>query len=168
MRRCSIEGCGKPHKAHGLCDTHYRRWLHRDGYPKREYHPLYSVWLDMKARCYRESRKDFHHYGGRGITVCARWRKNFWAFVADMGERPTPQHTIERINNDGNYEPDNCCWATRAEQNINTRTNRNLTLAGRTQPILHWARELGIDPATLRYRLRHWPIEKALSQPKQW
>ena len=83
--------------------------------------PIYNAWKTMKQRCHNPKDKDFKHYGGRGIVVCQRWHDDFSAFLADMGPRPTPLHTVERKNNDGNYEPSNCCWATRKEQNSNRK-----------------------------------------------
>jgi hypothetical protein len=82
-------------------------------------HPLYNTWGKMKSRCYNPNNIRYDRYGGRGIRVCARWMNSFQAFVEDMGEKPTPGHQLDRIDNDGNYEPSNCGWATRAEQTYN-------------------------------------------------
>ncbi len=95
------------------------------GYTSRGQRPsIYNTWRGMKKRCYRAANKDFANYGGRGITVCDRWRQSFAAFASDMGPKPTPAHSIDRINNDGNYEPSNCRWATVAEQHANKRNPR--------------------------------------------
>lgn len=118
----------------------------------------------MIRRCGDPQMKGYANYGGRGITVCARWRDDFWAFVEDMGPRPTPQHSVERIENDGQYEPGNCRWATDGEQKLNTRRNRVITHKGITLPITAWARRAGIHPATLFWRLRKGiPVETALT-----
>lgn len=83
-------------------------------------HPLYGLWWGMRQRCSNLRHISYRNYGGRGITVCAEWSSDFWCFVRDMGDRP-PGYSIERIDNDGNYEPQNCCWASKADQVRNTR-----------------------------------------------
>jgi hypothetical protein len=88
--------------------------------------PEFRVWTNMKTRCYNRKAINYERYGGRGITICDRWRDDFAAFYADMGPRPSPSHSIDRRNNDLGYSPDNCCWATSAAQGLNRRPRRRV------------------------------------------
>jgi len=115
--------------------------------------PEYIVWSAMRDRCNNPKNKRYSRYGGRGIVICEQWG-DFAVFLADMGPRPSLVSTIERVDNDGNYEPSNCRWATRAEQNQNQSHTRTLTALGRTQSVSEWAREIGISRESLRDRLQ--------------
>ncbi len=120
---------------------------------RQRHKPEYMAWVAMRGRCSNRHDKYYAGYGGRGISVCERWQRSFKAFMDDMGPKPTPQHSIDRRNNDSNYEPGNCRWATRKEQQQNTRTTHLLTFQGRTMCVVEWARELGISATTLYARL---------------
>lgn len=111
--------------------------------------PEYNCWHSMLSRCRNPKDRAWHNYGGRGITVCERWLE-FENFYADMGPRPSPEHSIDRINNNGNYEPGNCRWATRQEQNVNRRTTH--MHEGKT--IKEWAAELNTPYRTVLARYK--------------
>ncbi len=133
-------------------------------YKRREY----QIWADMIARCQNSRHRSFKNYGGRGVSICTRWIRSFAAFFADMGPRPSPEHSLDRKDNDGNYEPSNCRWATRREQQSNRRGCNRVTWNGKTQTLYAWARELGMAPSTLRGRLRlGWPISDVLFRPSK-
>lgn len=124
----------------------------------------FRSWAEMKTRCQNVNRERFKHHGGRGIKVCERWQK-FENFYADMGERP-PGKTLDRIDNDGHYEPANCRWATPAEQARNTRRTVKITINGETKCQSDWSREFGISLSTVRTRVKAgWPWELALATP---
>ena len=129
--------------------------------------PEYVIWGNMKSRCFIKSNPNYVKYGERGILMCERWHRSFEAFLADMGPRPSPSHSIDRIDNDGNYEPGNCRWATPIEQANNSRINLVIEAFGRKQTCAQWARELGMREKLLRYRIAvlGWNAEKALSTP---
>jgi hypothetical protein len=125
---------------------------------------VYNAFAAMWRRCTDPTHESYHNYGGRGIVVCERWRL-FAAFFADIGDRPGPHYSLDRINNDGNYEPGNVRWATRREQANNTRRVLLITFKNETHTIADWARRLGFSYPTLRKRLRNWSLEDALTAP---
>lgn len=128
--------------------------------------PEYATWTRIKTRCYNPRDISYHNYGGRGIFVCERWLNSFSNFLSDLGLRPSNSHSIERMDYNGPYSPDNCIWATKLSQANNTRKNRLLTFAGKTLTISQWSRETGIQSRTLLYRLKHrWTNEKILTTP---
>lgn len=138
-------GCGRvPHRTHGMSDSR-----------------TYRVWTDMLRRCDDARRAEFINYGARGITVCSRWHK-FENFLADMGE-VQEGHSIERRNNDGNYEKYNCCWVLKVDQAKNRRNTHYIEVGGERIHMSEAARRAGIGITTLCYRLKAgWPVERAL------
>lgn len=130
---------------------------------------LYRIWENIKTRCSNTNSDDYHRYGGRGITVCEEWRGSFEAFRDwALANGYKDDLTIDRINNDGPYSPENCRWATIKEQSRNRKSNTPITHNGRTQTLAQWAEETGITTATLWKRLkRGWDIEKALTEPNK-
>lgn len=125
------------------------------------------IWHGMKKRCLNQNHKWWHCYGGRGIKVCDRWLNSFESFMEDMGPRPSRKHSIERINNNGNYEPSNCKWGTTFEQNRNKRTNRRVTINGRTQCAVDWSDELGLSKSCFLNRIKHGWSGEALLRPSK-
>jgi hypothetical protein len=124
----------------------------------------YNSWSMMKDRCLNKNNQNWDRYGGRGVKIADRWM-NYRNFLADMGERPKGM-TIERVNNDGHYEPGNCRWATRLDQGRNRSTCRRITYNGRTLSLTEWAEAIGVNPRTLKSRLRiGWSVERAFAAP---
>ena len=147
LRSC---GCIQQKRKHGSVETNE-----------------YGIWNAMKQRCLNHNNHAYRDYGGRGIKVCKHWL-DFRNFLADMGRRPTKSHTLDRKDNDGNYEPSNCRWATKTEQALNRRNNVKLTHNGTTLTRSQWATRLGIKDSTLAVRLKKgWPLHKALGTPVQ-
>lgn len=127
--------------------------------------PEYVVWKCIRDRCLNETDTDYLRYGGRGISICERW-SDFANFYADMGPRSSPSHSIDRIDNNGPYSPENCRWATWTEQQRNRRNNHLLTFQGRKQCLAAWSDETGILSSTISERLRSgWGVEQALTTP---
>jgi hypothetical protein len=124
-------------------------------------------WEQMKQRCFNPNASDFDCYGGQGITVCERWRTSFTNFLADMGDRPEGT-TLDRINNDGDYTPDNCRWATDSEQQRNTRVSIYLTINGDTRSIMEWAKVAVVHIGTMRRRYHAgWPDAEVVFKPSR-
>jgi len=128
--------------------------------------PTYATWLNMRTRVTNPKRDFYDCYGGRGISICDAW-SDFAVFLADMGERPSSAHTLERVDVNRGYAPDNCVWATIDEQANNRRSNHRLTFKGETLTLTQWARRLGLNVGTLSSRIHNsgWSVEKALSTP---
>lgn len=126
----------------------------------------YIVWCNIKNRCYNKKNKSYPRYGKRGIIVCGHWLHSFESFYNDMGNKPSPRHTIERIDNNGNYEPSNCKWVTIKEQCNNRHNNRYITIDNETKTLAQWCRKYDIRYSTVHSRLTlGWSIEKALTMP---
>lgn len=131
--------------------------------------PEYITWSQMKARCLNPKIAAFADYGGRGITVCDRWLGDdgFVNFLEDMGGKPSPKHSIDRIDNDKGYGPDNCRWVTRTEQANNKRNNIWLEHDGLRLTLPEWARRLGVSDSVIRSRIGRlgWPVSRAVTEP---
>lgn len=129
-------------------------------------HPVYYIWSNMKMRCLNKNSFMYKNYGGRGIKVCDRWLNSFENFFEDMGDRPSPKHSIDRIDNNGNYEPNNCRWATNKEQSRNKSVTKYATYKGETKPVLYWCEELALSYNLIRERLLNgWTVERAFTTP---
>jgi hypothetical protein len=128
----------------------------------------YKAWRGMKARCLIPGASGFYKYGARGIEVYPEWVVDFEAFFRHVGERPTPSHSLERIDNSGNYEPGNVRWATATEQARNRRSARFLTFRGESKTLSEWSERTGMSPHNIKHRVDvlGWTVEKALSTPK--
>jgi len=129
--------------------------------------PEHATWADMRKRCRNPRSTHYRHYGGRGIRVCDRWQgeNGFVYFLEDMGRKPSPAHSIDRIDVDGDYCPENCRWATAREQESNKRNSVYITAFGKTLWLPDWAAETGISTDTIRYRIKQgWNPEVALTK----
>ncbi len=152
LRSGDTQSCGclhsevtsKRHKTHGRSHT-----------------PEHNAWLSLKQRCTDQKRPDYANYGGRGIRVSKKWMHDFEAFYRHIGPRPSPRHSVERINNARGYMPGNVKWATATEQQNNKRQTVWVTIQGIRKPVAFWARERGISHQVLASRVRYgWPEER--------
>lgn len=152
----SIKSCGclrqEQLKTHGL-----------------SYSNLYPIWISMKDRCFNPNNKEYHCYGGRGISICDEWKnnfENFYTWAKDNGYDENAKYgecTIDRIDVNGNYEPSNCRWITMKEQQRNRRDNHLLTYDSETRCVSEWAEILGVNYGTFKSRIKNWTIEKAFN-----
>jgi hypothetical protein len=129
--------------------------------------PEYTVWQQVKDRCLNPNSQKYRRYAGRGIQICERWSVSFVHFYEDMGPRPSPKHSLDRIDNDGDYHKDNCRWTTSIVQTNNRSDNVFLVFNGRRQTLANWSRELGFKPGLIRLRLNRgkWTVREALTTP---
>jgi hypothetical protein len=131
--------------------------------------PTYVSYIEMLKRCYDSSVIRFPRYGGRGIKVCDKWRSSFVSFLEDMGVRPTKGHSLDRLDNDSDYGPDNCRWATYEEQSQNKSTTVYITAFGETKPVSKWSDETGVPAPIIRQRIWRDKLtpEQALSPMRE-
>lgn len=156
---CSSKYKSNNRKTHGHSIS--RKDVEPEGYR------TYYTWQAIKSRCLNKDDKRFKDYGGRGITICKRWANNYQNFLSDMGLPPTSNHQIDRIDNNGNYEPSNCRWVTQTQNARNKRNNRLITAFGKTQTLVEWEEETGIAAPTIRRRIDKYgkTAEEAVSVP---
>lgn len=151
LRKGATTSCGCKQRPHGMFGT-----------------PEYSAWTAMQQRCSNPKARAWKSHGARGISVCPRWTgpQGFERFFADMGRRPTGQHSLDRIDNNGHYEPSNCRWATLKQQARNKRTSRVLVVDGVSATVAEWAERVGLGTSTLKERLkRGWTPSRAVRTP---
>jgi hypothetical protein len=129
--------------------------------------PEYLIWQQIKARCFKTYASNYGRYGARGITLAPEWVDDYAAFITHVGPRPSPDHSIDRINNDGNYEPGNVRWATREQQARNRTTSRKITIGGETLVLVDWAARVGVDRRTVWNRIVNlgWDPARAVMEP---
>lgn len=152
-------GCQQSARASAVNKTH--GMTRSDG----KFTKVYKTWRGIKTRCTNPNFRLFSYYGGRGIKVCERWQ-TFDNFLADMGEPPTDQHSIDRMDANGNYCPENCRWATDAEQGWNKRSTRFVDIGGILKPMAVWIREYGIGHGTVYKRMaKGMTPEEAITTP---
>lgn len=164
LRYGSTQSCGclRRERALEACTTHGLSG------GKEQSSRLYRIWRNMKSRCFNSKTPKFKNHGGRGITICSEWLAsyvNFHEWATNNGYKDSL--VIERIDNNGNYDPGNCKWATYTEQNLNKRENHRVTFKGETKTLTEWGAELGIKFTTLSSRLTDygWGVEKTLNTP---
>lgn len=162
LKNGHIQSCGCYHIERSIEANIKHGQSSRSGWTKE-----YSTWASMLERCYNSNTKSYKYYGAEGIIVCERWRHSFQNFFDDMGTKPSLTHTIDRIDSKGNYEPDNCRWATRKQQNDNTRRNKWMKYLGMNMVISDWARFFGVSQSTMWKNAQKKTIEEIYNFYKQ-
>lgn len=148
-------GCHRRDRGRAVLTTHGLSW-----------HPLFTTWCLIIDRCTKPTCDAYPEYGGRGITISDAWKDSFLTFVEDMGPRPSKDHSVDRINNDGGYSKDNCRWATQEQQCNNKRTNRFITLYGLTLTATQWGRISLVDGPAISNRISSgWSEKRAVWTP---
>ena len=137
-KKCGLERTRIASVKHGLSET-----------------PEFYIWTGIHTRCYNQNATSYKNYGARGVVICDRWKDSFENFLLDMGERPSNNHSIDRIDNDGNYSPENCKWSTPKEQANNKRNNVKVTIDGVTKNISAWKHEFGMNVSAASFRRVH-------------
>ena len=164
IQRATSCGCVRKDALRKLFTTHGETQGRKQG---KKPTPEYRTWSGIISRCENPKVKAYKDYGGRGISVCPRWRRSFGAFLSDMGRRPSPRHSIERQDNDKGYSPENCVWMLRNKQVRNRRISWWLIYNGQRMFLVDWAKETQVPYGTLWMRLRAgWSVERTLSTPR--
>ncbi len=153
LQRGKTKSCGCYRRDRGVKHGSTINLRHGEGSNGKET-PEYRAWTQAKSRCHNENHSDYKNYGARGIRMCERWRSSYEKFLAAVGRRPSPTHSLDRRDNDGNYEPDNCRWATSQEQNRNNRNTRIVTIGKKTKALGDWLDETGTSRTTFYNRIR--------------
>lgn len=174
IRKGETTSCGCYHKE----VTSAASYKHGQSLNNQNRSKSYNAWSGMIQRCTNTKCQYYYNYGGRGIYVCERWLNSAQAFLNDMGKHPGNGHSIDRINNNGNYtcgkckqckrlkQPMNCRWASAYEQSLNRRTNKSLTHQGRTMTVKEWSNETGLKRSTIEARLKlGWSVKRTLTTP---
>lgn len=140
---------------------------YKHGYARKAKKSIeFLLWQAMIARCYRKTHKSYKNYGGRGIRVCARWIRDFGAFIVDVGPRPSRRYMLDRRDNDGDYKPGNIRWVKRVVSNRNRRNNVLVKIGRRKRTLSAWAEHFNVPYGTVRNRIyRGWPVRRALEMP---
>lgn len=144
-----------------------RKWKIKTVDPDGKRNSEYSIWSSMKDRCFVKTHHAYKDYGGRGITVCERWINSFDDFIEDMGKRPSNRHTLDRIDNNQNYTPENCRWTTMKEQCNNRRNNRILECNGIKKSLAEWVTDLGISRSSLKWHLKKKTLQEIYNNYKK-